>query len=425
MTDTWRIALAVLLVSTLGAWAGEAPYPPSPVITGIEWATSATQDADGSDLWPMTWSDDDSLYTAFGDGWGFDYPPGCPREVDKLSNGWAKIDGSPDDYAACNIDSNDEPIGQGGVGKKAYGMLSIDGVLYAAHSNANENSRQCEIWMSTDKGVNWTDSGWNFEELGVCAFLNFGKDYAGARDGYVYMYSPNTHHAYIETDQVVLARVPKAQIMTESAWQFFSGMSGGSPTWSNDIADRAPVFEFAGGCNRQDVTYNFGLGRYLMTMRARGRASGADNPNHFSIYDAPEPWGPWTTVYYAETSLPGMSDMNQSSGGWGESQHIPSKWISQDGTEIHVVYAGDDSFRIRKATLSTSGGGGSPVCGNGVQETGEDCDGSDLGGSSCQSLGLGSGSLACDSGCLFDTSGCAGANDPPGTPANLHRTDER
>lgn len=50
---------------------------------------------------------------------------------------------------------------------------------------------------------------------------------------------------------------------------------------------------------------------------------------------------------------------------------------------------------------------GSVVCGDGVREGGEQCDGADLGGQSCGSLGLGSGALACTHECSFNTQGCA------------------
>jgi hypothetical protein len=48
-----------------------------------------------------------------------------------------------------------------------------------------------------------------------------------------------------------------------------------------------------------------------------------------------------------------------------------------------------------------------PGCGNGVVEPGEACDGADLMGYTCLSLGFTSGALACASGCVFDTSGCS------------------
>jgi hypothetical protein len=51
-----------------------AAYPPSRTITGIAWAAKGTilRKARGSDNWPLTWADDDHLYTAYGDGNGFE-----------------------------------------------------------------------------------------------------------------------------------------------------------------------------------------------------------------------------------------------------------------------------------------------------------------------------------------------------------------
>lgn len=48
-----------------------------------------------------------------------------------------------------------------------------------------------------------------------------------------------------------------------------------------------------------------------------------------------------------------------------------------------------------------------PVCGNGVIETGEQCDGSALNGQTCTSQGFsGGGALACTNACTFDTTNC-------------------
>jgi hypothetical protein len=60
-----------------------------------------------------------------------------------------------------------------------------------------------------------------------------------------------------------------------------------------------------------------------------------------AIYDAPEPWGPWTTVFYTD----------QWDVGPGDSASFPSKWISADGKTLHLVFSGNDSFSVRQATL--------------------------------------------------------------------------
>jgi hypothetical protein len=53
--------------------------------------------------------------------------------------------------------------------------------------------------------------------------------------------------------------------------------------------------------------------------------------------------------------------------------------------------------------------GGGPECGNWVVEWGEQCDTSDLGGGTCESVGMSPGTLACKPDCTFDRSGCGSA----------------
>jgi subtilisin-like proprotein convertase family protein len=48
-----------------------------------------------------------------------------------------------------------------------------------------------------------------------------------------------------------------------------------------------------------------------------------------------------------------------------------------------------------------------PGCGNMIVEGTEECDGTNLGFQDCITAGFGSGTLACDASCAFDTSGCA------------------
>lgn len=59
------------------------------------------------------------------------------------------------------------------------------------------------------------------------------------------------------------------------------------------------------------------------------------------------------------------------------------------------------------ADLDGADGTSDPVCGNGVKEPGEECDGADLGGASCDSLGQGEGQLSCTNDCHYDFGDCA------------------
>lgn len=63
------------------------------------------------------------------------------------------------------------------------------------------------------------------------------------------------------------------------------------------------------------------------------------------------------------------------------------------------------------------GGGAGPApgtgpgfCGDGLRNDGEMCEGGDLGGASCASLGMGEGILHCDFSCEYDTLSCSGGS---------------
>jgi CubicO group peptidase (beta-lactamase class C family) len=313
-----------------------APYPRSPVIKSIRWAPRSTiiRKAMGSDTWPLTWADDDALYTAFGDGQGFE-----PRIPEKLSMGFAKVLGSPGDFSGVNIRSpSGERKGEGASGQKASGMLMVGGVLYLWERNAG-NSR---LSWSLDHARTWAACDWRFEtSFGCPTFLNFGSDYEGARDSYVYIYSPDGDSAYRAADAMVLARVPRDRMTRRELYEFFGGLRwDGTPLWTRDIGGRAPVFRYAGGCCRSTVGFHPKLRRYLWCQTLPG--GDARFRGGFGIYDAPEPWSPWTTAFFTEEWDVGP----------GETCSLPTKWMSADGRTIHLVFSGDDCFSVRRAELT-------------------------------------------------------------------------
>jgi hypothetical protein len=295
---------------------------------------SIVRRAIGSDNWPITWADDDLQYTAYGDGWGFK-----PGTGTKLSLGFAKVYGSARDFRGENVRSESgERRGDGPKGPKASGMLSIDGVLYMWVRNVGN----AQMAWSIDHGGSWK---WGFQfdtSFGSPTFLNFGQGYRGARDEFVYVYSQDGPSAYASDDGVVLARVARSNIRDRSSYEFFAGLDASEqPLWTSRIEERVPVFRFPDRCRRVDVVYNGGIRRYLMALAS-------DFEGGWGLFDAPEPWGPWTTAFFTTAWDLGPTHYYR----------LPSKWIGRNGQELYVVISGRnqrgihyDAFSVRRMKL--------------------------------------------------------------------------
>jgi hypothetical protein len=318
----------------------------------FDWNTH-TRRAPGSDNWPLTWGDDDLQYTAWGDGGGF----GGTNQAGRSSIGVARISGTWEDYAGENIWGGYQTEHPHQVTGKSYGMLSVGEKLYmwvGMFRTDHDQFDEAKIAVSEDHGASWTFSEWSFtnkEGIMMPTLCNFGPGYQGARDGYVYVYlirfqsykGPDDYPdkvAWLNVQKpgyIDLARVPVDQMLNREAYEFFAGMNEHGPTWTRNIMDREPVFENSRGVGWCiHVSYNAGLNRYLLTTEHTETHRGK-----LGIFDAPEPWGPWTTVCYQQH--------------WGEG-HVPvntffwnfsNKWNSPDGKEFSLIFCGrkeNDSF---------------------------------------------------------------------------------
>ncbi len=85
-------------------------------------------------------------------------------------------------------------------------------------------------------------------------------------------------------------------------------------------------------------------------------------------------------------------------------------------TNSHLEIASLNNYNYRVCCTSAAAGGSGAICGNGVVESGEQCDGTNLSGQSCTTIpgGFTGGNLACYSAgtgnqCTFNTAGCTGA----------------
>src|SRR5262245_5262952 len=144
---------SVLLPRSMNATA-TPPYPPSQIITSLTWDPNLLHLGNGrtGDNWPITWADDDLLYTAYGDGAGFS------NSDTRYSLGFATVAGEPPAHMGQDFRSDaDTLVGEGPNGIKASGLLMVDGVLYMFVRNyivdgSFSNSR---LAWSLDHGRTW------------------------------------------------------------------------------------------------------------------------------------------------------------------------------------------------------------------------------------------------------------------------------
>ncbi|HUT32116.1 MAG TPA: hypothetical protein VNE39_01440 [Planctomycetota bacterium] len=137
------------------------------------------------------------------------------------------------------------------------------------------------------------------------------------------------------------------------AYEFFCGLGDkGAPLWTPEVKERKPVFSDPNGVGNAGlahVVFHPGLRRYTLTLghRPKGEKTMAAVAC-LGVFDAPEPWGPWTTVAYYDDwgGLPASECLGYD---------IPAKWISPDGTAMWCVFSSTgklDSLNLVKATLT-------------------------------------------------------------------------
>ena len=340
-------------------------YPLSPVILGATFHDKTERTlAPGSDIWPMTWAVDGHLYTAFGDGGGF----GGTNQDGRVLFGVARVEGGKDDYRGINIAGGKDAPNPAPFGGKSEGMLAIGKTLYVwrdGDASSPGYFKFVELWRSDDSGAKWRFTGVRFSKSGgdypagdegffAPAFCQFGKAYAGARDNYVYIYAPDSidpsHWNVRIPGRTNLIRVPRDRLEAKEAYEFFAGTGADSkPRWMKSPAERKPAWQDpVNGTHRIAVSYNPVLKRYLLTTIHRVRDEG-----WMAIYDAPEPWGPWT-----------LAHCERNPERWGSKVRGPiiytfvNKWLSRDGRRFVIVHTKNDSWTTIEGEFKVADKGG-------------------------------------------------------------------
>jgi len=327
--------LSLLLVAA-APWVAlaQAPYPPSPVIERVEFDFSSRERrAPGSDNWPIAWAENGHQYTTWGDGGGF----GGTNQKGRVSLGVARVEGSPEEYRGINLWGGENATAPAQFEGKSYGILALDDALYmwVSPGSGEENNREARLARSADRGLTWQLAEWAFtqeDQIMVPTFCQFGPGYKDARDGYVYVYSTRLLDPSARMQRpgrIDLLRVPKDLLLQREAYEAFAGGGkNGAPRWSAEMPDKRSVFEDPTGTHRLSVSYNTGLRRYLLCVEHTQGYAG-----NLGIFDAPEPWGTWTTVEYATNW-----------GGFGSTFFwvFPTKWFGDEGETFAMIFTGTE-----------------------------------------------------------------------------------
>ncbi len=314
--------------------------------------------AEGSDNWPVTWSDDDHQYAVWGDGGGFDGTENDGR----ASFGVARIEGDSHDYDGVNRFGGKAAACKSTITGKGHGApISIGGVLYVwvTPGAGAEGYRNFTLHRSRDKGCTWTTLDVSFERardhISYGSFVQFGRDNTAARDAYVYTVAAevtdvSTLAIVQQPGRVMLVRVPTTSIDDQGAYEFFAGLdSSGEPQWSADPDEQAAIYEDEDGVGPfPQMAFVPGLDRVVYTNQ-HGTGSGNEaSQSMLTMAEAPQPWGPWH-VFHRERFVP---QIEHTVFQW----NFAPKWFRNGGRDFTLIFSGvesNDSWNTIDGTFAT------------------------------------------------------------------------
>jgi len=315
----------------------------SDYIKGIQWQSERIPYPEleiKGDTYPMTWAADGEIYASCGDPlWGETHDG---LDVEKFTGG-------PEDYRITKVDHMNAYRGWGGGGPKPSGMICVDGVLYLAFQNMNGMNRapfsqksqpgsDAAIVHTTPRLVNFVPSFGNFYGkpmfpgyfFGGPAFVNFGRNNENARDDYVYAVSGDQ---WDNGSNLRLGRVPKEHITEANMWEFVSAYKpSGEPVWSHDLAAAVPVLSRHKHISLPEMTYMAGVNRYILLTWALHSDFNPDEGSMLFIYEAPEPWGPFSLVH--------TEDFWEFKEFCPYCSRLPLKWVEPDGVTCWLQFSG-------------------------------------------------------------------------------------
>jgi len=330
------------------------------------------------DTWYPTWASNDTLYSPWTDGKtkrldGYtDWSQSWVDQVHITTGQGVIVGDDPLTIKAYSIGLDKNSPAYPYHGRYPCGSLVFNGVWYYGTycldpAGSAEYGGQTINWpwmgpfvgfrTSEDYGHTWKpcphdpetpifgETGINGYpvKIGAPHFVDFGKNMEYSPDGKAYMVAHGAdtsdtkwqfwNDSWITGDQIYLIRVTPSveNINDPSKYEFYRGKDeNGDPVWTDNFKEIKPLLEWNNNMGCVTITYNAPLKKYLMCV-----TDGGNTVSKMSTYilESDNLDGEWRIISY-------MKD-------FGEQAYfvnIPSKFISNDGKEMWLLYSGNFSL---------------------------------------------------------------------------------
>lgn len=336
---------------------------------GVSFDKTIIRSGSLGDNWCHTWAADGHIYTCMDDGWGWI----DTLELEQRWNNrvWKIVDGPEQikdeflpGYPEYPFEKSNNP-----TGKRVwygYGIISVDSTIYQSLSlcfgtsfgpfkgvkfiyspdfgQTWYNQDSTEVGQNTH-GEDWEDmfflneKGQYISSFSILAFAQMGRDYEQNKDGYIYVYSPGGGFAPYN-EKLMLARVPKEQLLNKERWEYFQGMdAAGNALWTDTLKSAGFIHQFPSGYDfyswHPSVVYNEKLDMYIMSTYGTGGSATDlhDMPSTLMLLWARTPWGPWTEFHVDTNWIMDHPDNRL------YQAKLSPKWISEDGKEMWLIWS--------------------------------------------------------------------------------------
>jgi len=347
------------------------------------------------DTWYPTWASNDTLYSPWTDGKtkridGYtDWSQSWVDPVHITTGQGVIVGDDPLTMTAYSIGLDKSSPAAPYHGRYPSGSLVHDGIWYygtytlspAGYTKYGNNDTINWPWLgpfvgfrySTDYGRSWEPTPHTPAEpifgengmyghpvkIGAPKFVDFGKNMEHSPDGKAYLVAHGAdslttstnwriyNNSWVTGDQIYLLRVtPSIETINDpSAYEFYGGKdANGNTIWTSNFDDIKPLLEWDNNMGCVTVTYIPQIEKYIMCV-----TDGRNTYSQMNTYllEADRLDGEWRIITYMES--------------FGEQAYfvnIPSKFISDDGETMWLLYSGNYWSSMNNASVGVNPPGG-------------------------------------------------------------------